>query len=333
MRSSFQRLKSASQLMVVLFALGSIVVGLGQACSSSLPADTSTHAATTESSSVSSGSVSNLAITPSLQTIAYGANLTLVASGGTPPYQFFLSAGAGTLNGTTGVYTAPSSDANVSIGVSDATKAKVYAVLMVASPTSNITLAGTYSKVISTTFSNLVNYNGGCVASAPYSDGCNLAIHQFCQALHYGTGFGPNEYNGDTIFITCLLTSASTFKTVAYIGYSGILKGCNASAPLSDACLAAQSRYCKGLGKVSGFGPVTHDANNGTVECLNSAAADLVDVPLSSIQNQVGSCTDTNASSTSCLSGAFRYCRAQHYVSGFGLVEHGGGNAEIFCTK
>ena len=64
-----------------------------------------------------------LAISPLTQTVVVNATLSYSASGGTGPYTYAKIAGTGTIDSTTGIYTAPSSAGSATIEVTDSTGA------------------------------------------------------------------------------------------------------------------------------------------------------------------------------------------------------------------
>jgi hypothetical protein len=61
-----------------------------------------------------------LAITPTSKTLAVGNVTTFAVSGGASPYIFSVQAGTGTVNSTTGVYTAPAAAGTATVRVTDA---------------------------------------------------------------------------------------------------------------------------------------------------------------------------------------------------------------------
>ncbi|MDR3608674.1 MAG: hypothetical protein P4M08_15025 [Oligoflexia bacterium] len=88
-------------------------------------------------STATSGSVSTsaaLTLTPSQQTIAPGASLQLVASGGLAPYTYSIISGQGSINSSTGIYTAPSTPTSVQINAVDTTGVSGSATVTVAYP-------------------------------------------------------------------------------------------------------------------------------------------------------------------------------------------------------
>ncbi len=53
------------------------------------------------------GNESDLRISPSSITLAFNETYTFTASGGVPPYTFYIESGSGTIDPDTGLYTAP----------------------------------------------------------------------------------------------------------------------------------------------------------------------------------------------------------------------------------
>jgi hypothetical protein len=65
-------------------------------------------------------------------------------------------------------------------------------------------LSPAQATVISTTYSNLSGFHGGCTTSSRIGPDCNAAINRFCQSSGYATGYGPVENSGDTSIVACV---------------------------------------------------------------------------------------------------------------------------------
>ena len=60
------------------------------------------------------------------------------------------------------------------------------------------------SQVVETTYGALSGFHGPCNQGNYIGADCNAAIHRFCAASGFSSGFGPVEHSGDTAVVTCV---------------------------------------------------------------------------------------------------------------------------------
>ncbi len=326
-------LKSTGKyLMLALGGIGCVILGFGQACSSGGGSGNSTLASNTEtaSSTDSTNSVSTLALTPSLQQASYSSSAPLKASGGAAPYTYQIISGGGTIDKATGLVTAPSHDATISIGVTDTKGTTAFALIVVSSTAS---ATGSFSKEFNGTFSKLNLLVPGCSQAQPVGTDCTKAIRMSCSAAGYGAGFGPVELSGDNLTYLCILSGAIAEKSANFSALSFYQPLCTPTDALSDTCLNASNRYCRAFGYVGGFGPISYNSQSAVIDCMISTTDARLEIHFSELTALQSNCTDANTYSTACFSAARRYCKGQGYVSSFGITEHKGGTATVDCVR
>lgn len=111
----------------------------------------------------------------------------------------------------------------------------------------------------------------GASASFPdmYGIFCNSAIHRYCQAIGYETGFGPVEVGLPTGFVHCIRSEHATVIGAALAALTAQNGDC--TDPLADlhACQSASRRYCVSAGHAGGYGPVEAGESNVTIVCVD----------------------------------------------------------------
>jgi hypothetical protein len=60
------------------------------------------------------------------------------------------------------------------------------------------------SQVVETSYGALSGFHGPCNQGNYIGSDCNAAIHRFCAASGFSSGFGPVEHSGDTAVVTCV---------------------------------------------------------------------------------------------------------------------------------
>ncbi len=125
---------------------------------------------------------------------------------------------------------------------------------------------------VSTTFSALSAHHGGCTAASRQGPDCNAAIHRFCRAGGYGTGFGPVENAGDGALVICT-PGADTFDAT-YTGLSAHVAACDGSVErMGSDCDEAFHRWCQAAGYRTGHGPLENSGDAAYVACLHPEEA------------------------------------------------------------
>lgn len=96
---------------------------------------------------------------------------------------------------------------------------------------------------------------------------CNAAIHRYCGAQGFVSGFGPVENADGNASLTCV--RSAEVRATTYTELSGFLAPCNGvTERYGTGCNAAISRYCGSLGFTSGFGPVENSGDVAYVTCV-----------------------------------------------------------------
>jgi hypothetical protein len=96
---------------------------------------------------------------------------------------------------------------------------------------------------------------------------CNAAIHRYCSANGFTSGFGPVEQDVSNAAITCV--RSAEVRATTYTELSGYLAPCNgAGERMGPACNAAINRYCSANGFTSGFGPIENSDDIAYVTCV-----------------------------------------------------------------
>lgn len=133
-------------------------------------------------------------------------------------------------------------------------------------------LGGADGVVVQTTYSTLQAIHGGCNTGNPVGVDCNASISRFCAGEGLTTGFGPLEYSGDDVWVTCTPT-ANTIATT-YTALSAFGASCDGSTARNDEpCNAAIHAYCRDRGHRSGFGPLENYYDEAHVACVGTLQA------------------------------------------------------------
>jgi hypothetical protein len=115
----------------------------------------------------------------------------------------------------------------------------------------------------------LTALQSACVASEPYSPGCNSAIHRYCLGQGFATGFGPVELSPTSALVSCLSGSNVSVISATFAALRAQQPDCTGdSERFGRACNAAVDRFCVARGALTGFGPVEASGGNATVVCL-----------------------------------------------------------------
>lgn len=60
------------------------------------------------------------------------------------------------------------------------------------------------AETVSTTYTAMSGFHGGCTASSRIGTDCNAAIHRFCSSRGAASGWGPLENSGDGLAVACV---------------------------------------------------------------------------------------------------------------------------------
>ena len=98
---------------------------------------------------------------------------------------------------------------------------------------------------------------------------CNAAIHRWCAAAGFVSGFGPVESGPDEITVACVGAGAEVVVT-AYAELTQHHPPCNGEFQrIGPDCNAAIHRYCRSRGAASGYGPVENFDGTAVVVCVS----------------------------------------------------------------
>jgi hypothetical protein len=102
---------------------------------------------------------------------------------------------------------------------------------------------------------------------------CAKAVHGYCAAHGYATGFGPVGGAPPAWTIICLRAPQAVLVATTYAalaGYHGLCGGREAASATPTYCMSAAKGYCIDAGHVVGFGPVADpDGRSPLIVCLD----------------------------------------------------------------
>ncbi len=125
------------------------------------------------------------------------------------------------------------------------------------------------AEVRETRYSVLVQQQEGCTGSGQrMGPECNAAIHRWCRAQGFVSGFGPLENSGDTAVVGCLPAAVGQSIDTTYTELGRSHAGCTRAARWGSDCNAAIHRYCTGRGFATGYGPVENNGDYAAVVCV-----------------------------------------------------------------
>ncbi|MDR3608675.1 MAG: hypothetical protein P4M08_15030 [Oligoflexia bacterium] len=333
--------------------LGILTLAFLSAC---MPSGVQISPVTGTASSQTLASSGTLTISPTSQTVTGGSTLQFTATGGTSPYIFTIASGGGSINSSTGLFTAPTIAATVTVTVIDSSSkgSSASATVTVSSTTSSnsgsLTVSAASSNIAPsstdqfTASGGVSPYSYSLVAgsgSVSPSTGLYTASSASGSAEIAATDSAGNiAYAIVTISSTGTTSSSSaTYSTNYQTTYSQLAtynSNCSSGTPYSDNCNAAIDQYCQKVnGAMSGFGPVENSGNNVTVTCVQSGAGSVIQTTFGILQSYNTGCYNNSVPvSVNCNSAISRYCYALGYASGFGPVEHiGGASATVVCVN
>jgi hypothetical protein len=119
--------------------------------------------------------------------------------------------------------------------------------------------------------SDLTARNSACNASRLFSDSCASAISNQCVAMGYaGGGFGPTEYAGAYVQMSCLDASAGALVNTTFTNLNQY-NNCSASGwTESGSCISAANRMCLNQGYAGGFAITDHAGDGAIIGCAKA---------------------------------------------------------------
>lgn len=116
--------------------------------------------------------------------------------------------------------------------------------------------------------SDLTSRNSACNASRLFSDSCASALSNECVAMGYaGGGFGPTEYAGAYVQISCLDTVAGALVHTTFTDLN-VYNSCSATGwTESGLCISAANRMCLSQGYAGGFAITDHAGDGAVIGC------------------------------------------------------------------
>jgi hypothetical protein len=123
----------------------------------------------------------------------------------------------------------------------------------------------------SVSFDDLSRQHPDCSASTQRTGvHCNSAIHRWCRAQGFASGFGPVEQGSAEALVACLRGAIATPVETSFTELAAAHPGCTGGTRVwGPDCNAAIHRLCQRRGAASGYGPVEYSSNAATVVCVS----------------------------------------------------------------
>ncbi len=121
-----------------------------------------------------------------------------------------------------------------------------------------------------TTYATLASHHAPCDGTTErIGRNCNAAIHRYCQAAGFASGFGPDENSSGELDVTCVDSAIAEVRTTSYTTLATHHSPCDGTTErFGPSCNAAIHRYCQAAGFTSGFGPVENIDDTALVTCV-----------------------------------------------------------------
>ncbi|MBX3248410.1 MAG: hypothetical protein KF901_14620 [Myxococcales bacterium] len=120
------------------------------------------------------------------------------------------------------------------------------------------------------TYAQLAAQHPPCDGSFPNgtaSADCNAAIHRWCRANGFVTGWGPVENAAPNVAVACSARAEVINTTFAVLAsHHPACDGTNER--WGPSCHAAIHRFCNARGRRGGFGPLENSGGSATVGCV-----------------------------------------------------------------
>jgi hypothetical protein len=110
-------------------------------------------------------------------------------------------------------------------------------------------------------------HHAGCTGAADAYPTCKAAIHRFCAATGYATGFGFTD-GADTFSVFCLTSAQAVFHSQPWADLARYSAGCASNPPNPVYCPHAVHHWCLDRGFFAGFGTVENSATAASFFCL-----------------------------------------------------------------
>lgn len=193
----------------------------------------------------------------------------------------------------------------------------------------------TTSVAFNTSYSVLKTFYSKCGGSSAVSPECSAAVHRFCSSQGFAAGgFGPVEHSGDVAVVVCVPAAQASMMQTTLTELQSAQPLCDPSDPTSLACGSAVSRVCMAQKyNAGGYGPLELSGNMAVISCVSSPRADLIIDTLVNLQSYQPACDLSAGSKDYCASAVHRRCKANGYVSGYGLTELANGRVEFSCLR
>lgn len=163
-----------------------------------------------------------------------------------------------------------------------------------------------------------------------WSPACSEAAHGYCAQVGgelgcYNSGFGPPFGHAPTA--SAVMCVAGDVELTTYSNLALLVPACDGvTERLGQSCSTAISRYCAGLGAISGFGPVASVADELTITCVHTAT--VVHTDLATLGGFASRC---EPHPVDCSTASWNFCESLGYPAGFGPVEADGDARDVVC--
>jgi hypothetical protein len=197
---------------------------------------------------------------------------------------------------------------------------------------SSLTFAG--QAEIQTSFTTLTSYHSGCTSSTAYSAECRAAVHRYCAATGYVSGYGPVEYAGSTAVVVCLDNQSVVARNSTFAQVTAQDSGCTISAINSANCRNAVDLLCAAAGYGNGgFGPLEYTSSGVVYACATGAGKKRLNARYTQLSSEFAGCSNAAFTSQSCITAAHRYCKSKMYLSGFPVYKKYSDYATLTCVE
>jgi hypothetical protein len=133
-------------------------------------------------------------------------------------------------------------------------------------------VTSTGAALLSVNISSLTAYQSGCTMNSLVSGPCASAISDYCEAQGYGAGgFGPMEYQGSTVDLTCMSSTDGDLLTTTFTALAAKQPTCTSTSWTSSSpCMSAVNRVCAASGYLTGYGIAFHSGNTAIIGCMRA---------------------------------------------------------------